>query len=183
MAFSLTTDRLILEDLNPGDLPGFRSIATDPEVMKYVLIWLEDDAQIVDFLGHAIDESQRDDRWTYMLAVRLPALGEFAGFCFIEIDRDHNTTAEVGYILPPAYWNQGYASEILRALLAFGFGQLSLHRIYGKCDELNHASARVMEKCGLQYEGTLREHVWLRDHWRSTSYYGMLSGDYAASMR
>jgi RimJ/RimL family protein N-acetyltransferase len=37
-----------------------------------------------------------------------------------------------------------------------------------------------MEQCGLMYEGTIREHVWLRDHWRSTRYYGMLAGEYAA---
>ncbi|MDO9034111.1 MAG: GNAT family protein, partial [Methanoregula sp.] len=65
----------------------------------------------------------------------------------------------------------------------FGFGRLSLHRIYGKCDELNHASARVLEKGGLRYEGTLREHVWLRDHWRSTRYYGMLAGEYSPKGR
>ena len=45
--------------------------------------------------------------------------------------------------------------------LEFGFTTLPLHRVYGKCDELNHASVRVMERCGLKYEGTIREHVWL----------------------
>jgi [ribosomal protein S5]-alanine N-acetyltransferase len=182
MAFSLATDRLILDDLTPDDLPGIRRIAFDPDVMKYVLIWLEDDLQVTGFLEHAIDESQREDRMLYMLAVRLPVSGEFTGLSFIEIDASHKTTAEVGCILLPAQWNVGYASEILGALLAFGFGRLSMHRVYGKCDELNHASARVMEKGGLRYEGTLREHVWLRDHWRSTRYYGMLTGDYQSSL-
>jgi len=97
----------------------------------------------------------------------------------LEIDPELKSTAEIGYVLLPEYWNAGYASEILRALLAFGFGELSLHRVYGKCDELNLASAHVMEKCGLVYEGTLREHVWLRDHWRSSRYYGMLAGEYS----
>ena len=178
MAFSLSTERLILDDLTLEDLADITRIARDHEVMKYVLIWLENDEQIADFLQHAISESQRQDRAGYMLAVRPRGSGEFAGFSFIEIDRDHKTTAEVGCILLPAYWNSGYASEILEALLAFGFGRLSLHRVYGKCDEQNLASARVLEKGGLRYEGTLREHVWLRDHWRSTRYYGMLAGDY-----
>ncbi len=151
--------------------------------MKYVLIWLENETQIVDFLERAIKESQGQDRRVFMLAVRLLASGEFAGFSFIEIDRDQETTAEVGCILLPDHWNAGYASEILQALLAFGFGQLSLHRVYGKCDEQNFASARVLEKGGLRDEGTLREHVWLRDHWRSTRYYGMLAGDYHPSTR
>lgn len=175
MVFSLTTERLILEDLNGQDLASLQQLSRDPRVMRYVLIWLENDEQVAGFLQHAIEESQRADRMGYVLAIRIPETGEFAGFAMLEIDPDQTSTAEVGCILLPDYWKYGFASEILRALLAFGFGKLSLHRVYGKCDELNIASAHVMEKCGLQYEGTLREHVWLRDHWRSTRYYGMLS--------
>ena len=162
------------------DLASLQRIARNPRVMKYVLIWLENDEQVAGFLQHAIDESQRtEDRMDYVLAVRIPGTGAFAGFVMLEIDPEQTSTAEVGCVLLPEYWKNGYASEILRALLAFGFETLSLHRVYGKCDELNLASAHVMEKCGLAYEGTLREHVWLRDHWRSTRYYGMLAGEYS----
>jgi ribosomal-protein-alanine N-acetyltransferase len=178
LSFCITTERLILEDLTGQDLVNIQRIARDSNVMKYVLIWLENDEQVAGLLQHAIDESQRADRIDYVLAARIPATGEFVGLTFIEIDPDQKSTAEVGYVLLPEFWKAGYASEILRALLAFGFGKLSLHRIYGKCDELNHASAHVLEKGGLLYEGTLREHVWLRDHWRSTRYYGMLAGEY-----
>ena len=180
MSFSITTERLLLEDIRTEDLAGIRCIARNPGVMKYVLIWLENDEQIEGFLRHAVDESQRaEGRMDYVLAVRIPGTGEFAGFVMLEIDPEQTSTAEVGCILLPEYWKSGYASEILRALLVFGLETLSLHRVYGKCDELNLASAHVMEKCGLAYEGTLREHVWLRDHWRSTRYYGMLEGEYS----
>jgi len=180
MVFSLSTERLILEDINERDLGAIRCMARDPAIMKYVLLWLENEEQIAGYVRHAIGESARPDREGYILAARIPATGDFTGFAFLEIDPLQPTTAEVGYILRPEYWKNGYASEILRALLAFGFGSLGLHRVYGKCDELNTASARVMEKGGLVYEGTHREDVWLRDHWRSTRYYGMLAGEYAA---
>jgi RimJ/RimL family protein N-acetyltransferase len=179
MVFRITTERLFLEDMTVQDLAGLRQLACDRSVMQYVLIWLENDAQVAGYLQHAIDESGRDDRRDYVLAIRIPGTGAFAGFVMLEIDPDQPGTAEVGCVLLPDYWKSGYASEILRALLAFGFDRLSLHRVYGKCDELNLASAHVMEKCGLKYEGTLREHVWLRDHWRSTRYYGMLAGEYS----
>ena len=178
MSFCITTERLLLEDMNQEDLASMMRLARDPRIMKYVFIWLENDEQVAGFVQHAIDESGRADRQDYVLAVRVAGTGEFAGFAMLEIDPEQPTTAEVGCILVPGCWKSGYASEILRALLAFGFGRLSLHRIYGKCDDLNHASAHVMEKCGLQYEGTLREHVWLRDHWRSSRHYGMLAGEY-----
>ena len=180
MVFSLATERLILEDMNVQDLGSMQSLARDRNVMRYVLIWLENDEQVAGYVQHAIDEAQRDDRMDYDLAIRIPGTGEFAGFAMLEIDPGNAGTAEAGYILLPDYWKNGYASEILRALLAFGFEKLSLHRVYGKCDELNQGSAHVMEKCGLVYEGTLREHVWLRDHWRSSRYYGMLAEEYLA---
>jgi len=178
MVFSLPTERLVLEDMNGDDLAPMLQLARDLRVMRYVLIWLENDGQVAGFVQHAIEESQRQDRMGYILAIRIPGTGEFAGFAMLEIDPEQVSTAEVGCILLPDYWKSGYASEILRALLAFGFGNLGLHRVYGKCDELNIASAHVLEKGGLRYEGTLREHVWLRDHWRSTRYYGMLAGEY-----
>ena len=149
MVFRITTERLFLEDMTVQDLAGLSQLARDSSVMKYVLIWLENDGQIIRYLQHAIDESQQDDRRDYVLAVRIPGTGAFAGFVMLEIDPDEPGTAEVGCVLLPGYWKSGYASEILRALLAFGFDRLSLHRVYGKCDELNLASARVTEKCRL----------------------------------
>ncbi|WP_292370903.1 GNAT family N-acetyltransferase [Methanoregula sp. UBA64] len=178
MVFSLNTGRLVLEDMNQQDLAAMQRIACDRSVMKFVLIWLENEDQVAGFVQHAIDEAARPDRHDYVLAIREPATGDFAGFVLFEIDPEEPTTAEAGCILRPEYWKAGYATEILRSLLAFGFGTLSLHRVFAKCDQENHASAHVLEKCGLAYEGTLREHVWLRDHWRSTRYYGMLDQEY-----
>lgn len=178
MSFRITTERLHLEDLTGQDLVNIQRIARDKNVMQYVLIWLENDEQIASFLQHAIDEAANKNRMDYILAARVPGTGEFAGLTFIEIDRELKSTAEMGIVLCPEFCKAGYGSEILRAFLAFGFGPLGMHRMYGKCDELNLASAHLMEKCGLMYEGTLREHVWLRDHWRSTRYYAMLAGEY-----
>jgi len=180
--FCIHTERLILKDLIEQDFQNIQLIANDPLVMRYVLIWLENDEQVINFLQRGIDESKRADRMAYQLAVRIPETREFAGLTFLEIDPELRSTAEVGCVLRKEYWANGYASEILRELLAFGFGQLSLHRIFGKCDELNLTSAVVMEKCGLKYEGTLREHVWLRDHWRSSRYFGILADEYASHL-
>ena len=178
MVFSLPTERLMLEDMNSRDLADMQRLARDHDIMRYVLIWLENDEQVAGFVQHAIDEAARADRRDYDLAIRIPGTREFAGFATLYIGPGQPTTAEVGCILLPDYWKNGYASEILRALMVFGFEILSLHRLYGKCDDLNVASAHVLEKGGLRYEGTIREHVWLRDHWRSSRYYGMLKEEY-----
>lgn len=178
MTFSMRTKRLILEDLNEQDLVNIHRIAHEPRVMKYLLIWLENDDQIAEFLQNGIDEANRPDRHVYILAARMPDTRIFAGVTFLEIDQELKTTAELGCVLLPEYWGNNYASEILSEYLKLGFEKLNLHRIYGKCDELNHASSAVLERGGLRYEGTLREHVWLRDHWRSSRYYGILANEY-----
>lgn len=73
----------------------------------------------------------------------------------INISMD-NRRAEVCYFINPDYWNDGCATECLQAMLRFGFDLLGLKRISGRCMSINHASRRVMEKCGLLYEGTAR---------------------------
>ena len=75
MAFSLTTERLVLEDMDGQDLANIGRIARDPGVMQYVLIWLENDEQVAGFLQHAIDESQRVDRQGYFLRSGSPGPG------------------------------------------------------------------------------------------------------------
>ena len=63
-------------------------------------------------------------------------------------------------------------------MLELRFRPLGLHRVWGQCHAQNAASARVMEKLGMTYEGTLREDVWLRGSYRSSRLYGMLEGEY-----
>lgn len=178
MSFRLRTRRLYLEDLTCDDLENLKRIADDREVLRYVLIWLEEEAQILAFLRRAVETASQPERGAYILLVRISDSHEFAGIAFLEIDPVMRSTGEVGIVLLGEYQARGYGREILECLLSFGFRTLRLHRIFGKCDELNGASARLMERCGMKYEGTLREHVWLRDHWRSSRYYGMLAREF-----
>jgi len=58
---------------------------------------------------------------------------------------------EVGYVLKPAYWGRGFATEITQVSLDVGFG-LGLRRIIGIAQAANMAPRRVMEKCGMILE-------------------------------
>lgn len=70
MVFSLVTERLVLTDIEEGDLTNTQNIARDSSVMRFVLIWLENDEQVASFVQHAIVESERPDRMGYILAIR-----------------------------------------------------------------------------------------------------------------
>ncbi len=66
-------------------------------------------------------------------------------------------SAELGYWLGVPYWGQGYCTEAARAILAFAFDELKLHRIAANYLTRNPASGRVMEKLGMQFEGVQRD--------------------------
>jgi RimJ/RimL family protein N-acetyltransferase len=61
-----------------------------------------------------------------------------------------------GYVLARAYWGNGYTSEALDTLREQVLSIEGIYRFYAFCDVENKASARVMEKAGLQKEGLLR---------------------------
>lgn len=64
--------------------------------------------------------------------------------------------AEIGYWLGVPFWNQGLMSEAAKAVIDWGFDGLQLYRIYAKALFRNPASARVMLKAGMQFEGVTR---------------------------
>ncbi|MHB0964366.1 MAG: GNAT family N-acetyltransferase [Gemmatimonadaceae bacterium] len=83
--------------------------------------------------------------------------------------------AELGYWIGVPYWGRGYATEAARAMIEFGFRRLSLHRIYAHHFARNPASGRVMEKAGMQHEGTLRGHFFRWGAPEDVAVWGILS--------
>jgi len=79
----------------------------------------------------------------------------------------------------PEYWSRGIGTEAAGALIRFGFEKLGLHRIIAKCDPMNMASWRVMEKTGMRREGRLRENVKIRGEWRDSLLYSILEHEHS----
>jgi len=66
---------------------------------------------------------------------------------------------EIGYALARSEWGKGFMTEAVRKVIEFGLSQPDIYRLQGFCDVENIASARVMEKAGMIYEGMLRRYV------------------------
>lgn len=66
----------------------------------------------------------------------------------------NETEFEIGYWIGEHYWNKGFATEAVQAVIDYGFVNHSLDRIYGCCRVANTPSRRVLEKCGFQYTGS-----------------------------
>jgi [ribosomal protein S5]-alanine N-acetyltransferase len=87
------------------------------------------------------------------------------------------TEDELGYIFHRDVWSQGYATEAAGLLLLFGFNRLRLRRIAATCHPDNIASARVLEKIGMQREARLRSHLFVRGAWRDSLLYAAVEED------
>jgi [ribosomal protein S5]-alanine N-acetyltransferase len=74
----------------------------------------------------------------------------------------------------PDYWGKGLATAAARQLVQLGFDEHDLHRIFATCDPRNIASAAVLQRLGMQYEGRMRETTLIRDGWRDSDLYSVL---------
>lgn len=172
----LETERLILRPMRMSDARDLYSYAQDREVSRHVL-W---DAhrsigQSRDFLRAAIRQYRRGQPASF--AITLRDSGRMIGTIgFMWINPDHKS-GEVGYSLARDYWNRGIMTEALRAVIAFGFDTLNLHRIEAQHETDNPASGRVMAHVGMRYEGTLRGRLINKGRYVDVCLYAILRDD------
>jgi ribosomal-protein-alanine N-acetyltransferase len=105
-------------------------------------------------------------RWRYAFAVVHSNAETLIGSIELRVVSREHRRGEIGYVLAHEWWGHGYATEATRRLLAFGFNELGLHKICATCDPENRASVAVLTKNGMQQEGVLREHIYVRGQWR-----------------
>jgi RimJ/RimL family protein N-acetyltransferase len=92
-------------------------------------------------------------------AISLKSTGEIVGTVSLMDILERSCHARIGFWVGVPYWNKGYCTEAGRAILEYGFKERNLNRIYSGYMKSNLASGRVLEKLGMKYEGTQREHI------------------------
>jgi RimJ/RimL family protein N-acetyltransferase len=175
----IRTARLFIRECQASDREALLAFVRDPDQIKHMLLFLDTEQQLDGFLSMVIESASAEPRLQWHFAVEQAATGQFLGICSLMVEADCPSSAEIGYLFLRQAWGQGYATESAAAILELGFRRLGFHRVWGKCHTKNPASAKVMAKLGMTHEGTLREHVWLRDHFRSSHIYGMLDREWA----
>jgi ribosomal-protein-alanine N-acetyltransferase len=153
---SISTGRLVLRKPRPEDSESiFRNYATDSEVTRF-LIWHPHTQldQTRAFISACIRSWQEGKRFPFVIS----QAGSVEAIGMIEL-RLETFKAEVGYVLARDHWGKGYMTEALRAVIDWCFEQPGIYRVWAVCDTENYASARVMEKAGMQREGLLRRDI------------------------
>jgi RimJ/RimL family protein N-acetyltransferase len=90
-----------------------------------------------------------------------------------------NSNAEVGIVIgKKEYWNKGYGTDAMLAILDFAFNQMNLHRVYLRVFEFNQRGIRSYEKCGFQKEGVLRQDRYRQGRYYNTIMMGILKEEF-----
>jgi len=110
-------------------------------------------------------------------AVELRTTGEIVGHLTLIVTPEHRQ-GEIGFIFHPDHQGHGYATEAARALIAYAFEHYALHRVYGRLEPRNEASARVLEKLGMRREAHLIENEWVKGEWQSEAVYALLAREW-----
>lgn len=149
----LETERLRLRRPAISDAEViFREYARDPEVTKY-LTWRPNRSvkETQDFIRACLQAWDNGKAFHWIIVREKDQ--ELLGMITARVD-DHGW--ELGYVLARPYWGKGYMTEVLKTLVECGLKQEGIYRVWSVCDVDNLASARVMEKAGMQREGMLR---------------------------
>ena len=152
----LDTDRLHLRLPRRDDAPAmFAAYAQDAEVTR-CLTWrphksIEETYAILDL----ISKLWRDGE-AFSYAITLKGNDSIIGMITLHPD---GFKVSLGYVLARPHWSKGYMTEAVRAVTDWLLRQPDIYRVFATCDVDNPASAKVMEKAGMKYEGLLRRYT------------------------
>jgi RimJ/RimL family protein N-acetyltransferase len=165
---AIATDRLLLRPFTANDLDDLYAIQSGPEVVRY-LRW---------------DVRSRDEVRAVLLslAIVLPgaagtrtgAIGEVSLWWH---SREHRQ-GEIGFVLHPAFHGHGYAAEAARAVLSCAFGAAGLHRVYGRADARNAASAALMRRLGMRQEAHFIHNEVFKGEWGDELVFAILESEW-----
>ncbi len=178
-AWPLETERLVLRPFDDGDLDALYAMQSDPESAR----WLYNDplelGETKTSLARKISGSSlaAEGQWL-SAAVVLRATGEQVGAVSLLWASELHRSGELGFIFAREHQGRGYATEAARALLAFAFDELRLHRVIGRLEPRNIGSARVLEKLGMRREAHLVENEWIKGEWQSELVYALLDREW-----
>ena len=176
----IRTDRLLLRHMEPDDAQSLATRRSDPEVARY-LTWalpfpLRRAEEMVAELAEM--EGPENEKW-WMAAVEIGATGAVIGEVVVHLTWK-GRCAEVGYTFAPEQWGKGYATEAATAVVDYLFEQPGITRVFGMLHPDNTASARVLERVGMLFEGHTRNSFWVGDENSDDWIYGMTPEDHRA---
>jgi RimJ/RimL family protein N-acetyltransferase len=174
------TDRLVIRPVVASDVDALHARRNDPEVARWqtwTLPWPREKAETMVAEVMAMEGPANDDWW--MATIVEAATDEVVGDLAVNLTWD-SRCSEVGYTLARQHWGKGYAAEATAAIIEYLFERVGVTRVAGSLHPDNPASAMVLERCGLVFEGHTRLSFWVGDDNSDDWIYGMTRADWEA---
>ena len=172
----LHTPRLLVRTFRRSDIDRMLPLISAKEIAATTLRiphpYTRDDAE--QFLTYVEQEGGKG--LAHRFAIVEKSSNDYCGNVGLHIEPEHSR-AELGYWIGLPYWGRGYATEAAQAVVAYGFRELRLNRIFATVFAGNAASRRVAQKAGLRYEGLMHQHVKKWGKYVDVEIYGALSSD------
>lgn len=162
----ILTNHLILRKFKGDDAEDIYEYASDEMTVKY-LTW-----NGVSSIEETKELITRFYSQPGVYAIELKDSGKCIGCISLEVIPNHEK-CNFGYVLNRNYWNRGYMTEALQAILNFVFDELEINRVEATHYEGNEGSGKVMEKCGLHKEGYAIQEVKIKGVFHDTIHYGI----------
>jgi ribosomal-protein-alanine N-acetyltransferase len=173
----LETKRLILRRFVMNDAECmFNNWANDREVTKYLTWKPHENIDVAkNLLENWIQNYSKNDfyQWAIVLKEINEPIGTIGASC-----HDWIKMVDFGYCIGKKWWHKGNTSEALNTLIKFFFEDVGVNRIEAKYHPENQNSGKVMTKCGMKYEGLMRQAFLYSCGLYDTIQYGIIADDY-----
>lgn len=179
----LETPRLILRQFQLSDTSAmYYNWASDAEVTKFLTWPCHSSLQVSEnILTDWI--SQYDDKTYYQWAIALKEIGEPIGSIAVVSQQENIRMVHIGYCIGKKWWGKGIVPEALSAVIDFFFCKVGINRIECRHDLNNPNSGKVMQKCGMKHEGTMRQADCNNQGICDTALYSILADEYFKTSR
>lgn len=145
----IETRRLLLRPPHPDDAEDMVRLANNYNVARMLSSmphpYFAEDAQ------EFIDKVRKASATGCVYAITQAQSGRFIGVCGLHEDPVRYDLPFIGYWLGEPFWGKGYATETARAMVDLFFKVTAAEALLASCRTDNHASRRVIEKCGGRY--------------------------------
>ena len=175
----LESERLILRKFIVEDAEAmYKNWASDSEVTKYLTWPIHPSVDVTKFVLQDWVNSYVNDNY-YQWAIVLKENGEEPiGSISVVGMNDDVSMVHIGYCIGRNWWHKGITSEALKTIMNFFFEAVGVNRIEARFDPRNPNSGKVMKKCGMKYEGTMRSADRNNQGISDVVYYGILKSDW-----
>jgi RimJ/RimL family protein N-acetyltransferase len=171
----IRTERLVLRGYREDDYEALAAIQSRDDVHVWLYGVARSPEEIREMLDERIGRNAIETEGAGLtLAIELQDGGAVVGDVSFWVTSTRHAQGEVGFIVHPDHQRRGYAREAAAAMLRVGFEDLGLHRIVGRCEVRNDASAAVLRKLGMRLEAHLVENEWVKDEWQSEYVFAIL---------